>query len=470
MKKKIWIIPLVSIICFISLIYFGMAAYYGGFSNDISSHRFIFGTWVNGKYATGRTVSEMNEILTVGDDTGIFTIVDHNGEENYLPLSKLGYETDYTDTLNTMISGQNPFLWVKGIPMGMNYLTNPEYSYNLDLFKDSIRDTDIFSNSTNDVTTAVVEIRYDADRGFWLYEELDDTLNSIDTIGDIENAISAGETSYTVSEDNLIHRKVTKENYDTYDLWDKISEVQSTDISYDMGDKIIHVDASVISTWIVDDNGKILFDEDGNIAFRDKCLEEFVEKLAEEYDTYGKPRQFHATSGQTVTINTSYIGTHLNQKEEVKYLSEAVAERRVEEHIPSYLKTTGVRGVDDIGDTYIEVDKTNQMMYYYVKGQLFVSTPVVTGNVSTSHATPSMVCPIVSKERDRYLIGPGYCSFVHYWMHIHNGIGIHDAMWRDEFGGEIYKNSGSHGCINTPDDAMISIFENAEIGTVVFIF
>ena len=36
-----------------------------------------------------------------------------------------------------------------------------------------------------------------------------------------------------------------------------------------------------------------------------------------------------------------------------------------------------------------------------------------------------------------------------FYANLYN-IGIHDASWRDTFGGTIYKTSGSHGCINVP--------------------
>ena len=35
-------------------------------------------------------------------------------------------------------------------------------------------------------------------------------------------------------------------------------------------------------------------------------------------------------------------------------------------------------------------------------------------------------------------------------MPFNGGIGLHDASWRGSFGGTIYKNGGSHGCINLP--------------------
>ena len=57
-----------------------------------------------------------------------------------------------------------------------------------------------------------------------------------------------------------------------------------------------------------------------------------------------------------------------------------------------------------------------------------------------------------------------------YWMPVKGGIGLHDASWRKEFGGEIYKTNGSHGCINIPRDVMKEIYENFEVGTPVIMF
>lgn len=55
-------------------------------------------------------------------------------------------------------------------------------------------------------------------------------------------------------------------------------------------------------------------------------------------------------------------------------------------------------------------------------------------------------------------------------MPVKGGIGIHDADWRDEFGGEIYKTSGSHGCINVPPEIMPELYERTEVGMPVIMF
>ena len=129
-----------------------------------------------------------------------------------------------------------------------------------------------------------------------------------------------------------------------------------------------------------------------------------------------------------------------------------------------------MRGLDDIGGTYIEIDMTEQKMYYYVEGELSLETDVVTGHTGGGHGTPSGIYYVYAKERTRILRGPGYASFVKYWMPVRGGIGIHDANWRSVFGGTIYKTNGSHGCINTPTAVMTQLYDGAEIGTPVIMF
>lgn len=168
-------------------------------------------------------------------------------------------------------------------------------------------------------------------------------------------------------------------------------------------------------------------------------------------------------------------GTCLNQEKEVKWLLENFWENRQvrsepEYHIPSYSQEPFYRGLDDIGPTYIEIDMTTQHMYYYQEGELKLDTDIVTGNMARKMGTPEGINYVYNKQRNRVLRGPGYASPVKYWMPVKGGIGIHDASWRKEFGGEIYKKSGSHGCINTPTDVMSTLYDMVEVGTPVVMF
>ena len=117
----------------------------------------------------------------------------------------------------------------------------------------------------------------------------------------------------------------------------------------------------------------------------------------------------------------------------------------------------------------MEIDIPKQRMWFYKNGTLLVDTPVVTGNKGTAD-TPKGYFSVYSRARNTYLTGPGYSSFVQYWMAFSGGCGIHDASWRSTFGGNIYTYNGSHGCVNTPTAAVTKIYNNSAIGTPVIIY
>ena len=71
---------------------------------------------------------------------------------------------------------------------------------------------------------------------------------------------------------------------------------------------------------------------------------------------------------------------------------------------------------------------------------------------------------------DVFLTGPTWNDHVDYWMPFDGGIGLHDSSWRDEYGGDIYITDGSHGCINTPLEAIGIIYNNIWDGVPVIVY
>ena len=117
----------------------------------------------------------------------------------------------------------------------------------------------------------------------------------------------------------------------------------------------------------------------------------------------------------------------------------------------------------DIKDTYIEVDITNQKVTFYKDGERIVFTDVVTG-LPDGHQTITGLYYTYYKTTDIWLDGPDYHVFVKYWVSMTDLYGLHDASWRSNFGGDYYLYAGSHGCINTPEEAMKTIYDNVTDG------
>jgi len=59
---------------------------------------------------------------------------------------------------------------------------------------------------------------------------------------------------------------------------------------------------------------------------------------------------------------------------------------------------------------------------------------------------------------------------VKYWAPFNGGEGLHDAWWRENFGGDIWLYAGSHGCINVPAEVMPDVLANIEVGEAVVIY
>jgi len=55
-------------------------------------------------------------------------------------------------------------------------------------------------------------------------------------------------------------------------------------------------------------------------------------------------------------------------------------------------------------------------------------------------------------------------------MPYNGGEGLHDATWRTEFGKDIYKTNGSHGCVNLPLDIAKEIYDIVKVGTIVEVY
>jgi lipoprotein-anchoring transpeptidase ErfK/SrfK len=94
------------------------------------------------------------------------------------------------------------------------------------------------------------------------------------------------------------------------------------------------------------------------------------------------------------------------------------------------------------------------------------STPATTGAVALGLGTPVGTWQVVGKETNRYLSGPGYRNFVHYWVPFWGPYGFHDSTWQKmAYGSAGYRQHGSHGCVHLPMTAMKWFYKWARVGT-----
>ena len=126
-----------------------------------------------------------------------------------------------------------------------------------------------------------------------------------------------------------------------------------------------------------------------------------------------------------------------------------------------------------IGNSYIIVSLSHQSVWAYKGETRLVSAPVITGKPSANNATPRGLFYIQPfKQSPSVLIGPDYASPVSFWIpFVGNMIGLHDSPWQTHgYGGDIYLYYGSHGCVNTPYEAVRTLYYSYPVGTPVVVY
>lgn len=465
-KKLLTVLAILTFtpVCMILLIYFGLVWYYEG--------TYMNGITINEVYATGKTPEEMNEILLAKTDEASFTITDKFGKAYEIPIEDMDFTYTYLNELNKIKRGQNPLQWGLTLVNGENehHTIMPEGKCDTKALADYLMSMELLQNQA-DPDRIRVEIVKEKD-GYALVDETQNLLDKDAAVEAVEEAVLKGERYLNLEDAGCyIEVEYTKEMLHTLDIWEKVEKMQDARIVcrfYD-GDEVI--DASVICGWILlDEDGEFLLDDNGELMLDEEAVEKYVADLAKAHDSTEGPWIFNPTRGGTITIEKGNYGYKLNQKKQKEALIEQVYAHRSVEEDAIYSQRGWGSGKDDIGDTYIEVDMSEQTMYYYKDGELQLSTPVVTGNTGKGNGTPQRVCYVYYKQRNRTLIGEDYRTPVSYWMAVYGNIGIHDATWRGKFGGNIYKTNGSHGCINTPMKAVSQLYESVEEGTPVVMF
>jgi len=467
MKHKKLITWLSIILGLIVFIYVAVSFYF--------MDRFLPNTWIYGVYATGRSAEAVAAEANAGVRYPDIRIRWTDGSESVIDPASVDFNVDLSKGVYNIKARENAFLWPKAMLHSVYVGDEMVISYNSDKLRSEFEKLDVVRKEKED--TPVYKIVFDPVTGYGISDNHCGRINLDKVLAVLNQKLSEGTTLLILDDTFYLDEPYSNEEKALQAEWDELSGFLTTDLVYDMGAEKISFDPSVMSFLILSENGRPVRDDSGEYIIDDEAVEKWVDDLCTAYNTYGLDRQFEASNGKTVTIPAFYstYGTELDRNAELKYLNEMLRSDQLRDgeadiHIPRYTHEATFRGLNDIGDTYVEVDLSDQYMYYYKNGELIIETDIVSGDIPKGWTTPRGVFAINGKYTDTYLYGRDYIDFVSYWMPYFRGYGLHDSDWRDEWGGDIYTYDGSHGCINMCKDAARTVYENIEIGTPVVVY
>lgn len=457
-RKKLAII-LGSIFGVLIVVYVGIALYFG-------SH-FMFYTKINGTDFSMKNVAEVEKYMEQQVDDYVLTLKESDGDVEKID----GRDIDLTyvpgDELKKYVEEQKNFLWITSLwdhpkieaAVGVKYDETKlsKVTEALECLKKENQTASVnahpeFKETQFEVVPEVVGTQIDTKK----FDE------------QIKKALDGFQPELDLLESGCyILPKFVSDSEEVIKAAENMNSYLGAEITYDFNPNTEVVNSEVIAQWItVNDNMEVTFNE--------KAVKEYIEGLAEKYNTRGKPRKFTTATGNTVTVEGGVYGWKINQKEEYKLLTANIEKGEKVKREPAYSHRAASHGAMDVGDTYAEVDLSNQKAYFIKDGQVVLSSDVVTGNPNRGNATPQGTYTLTYKTRNAVLRGEkrpdgtySYESPVAYWMPFNGGIGFHDAPWQSSFGGSRYKSHGSHGCINMPTQKAKEMYNLISDGTPV---
>ena len=374
-------------------------------------------------------------------------------------------------------AAQNPFLWIIG-KLGYKKEYTVASATEYDEKKLSAKITSLNeADAEKQISPTNAQIILKNDNTFEIIPETYGT--ALDTEGLIKlanKAVKSSTEEVNVAEDEELYEQpvVMATDEGLVNQEEALNTFLNTEITYQLpGGETRVLGRDTTSQWVsLQDNGYYYIDE---AAIAD-CAAKYAAGLAGEFNVLRDTRDFESTNAGVIQVDCDLYGRVIDEEEEAAKITEELLSYTSETREPIYSMNNLERD-PRLGGTYVEVDKCDQTVYYYENYELQMASECVTGTeTSPSRYTPTGIYSIYMMERGRTLRGAqqadgsyAYSSYVNYWMAFNGGIGLHDATWRDDFGGSIYWYSGSHGCVNLPYWAAQELYSMVDIGTTVIV-
>lgn len=455
-KQRIILFSGIGVLVFLMAVYFGFVLFF-------QSH-FLFGTTVNGVKCSGKSIEKAESSIEKQVGSFVMNLEGRDGYKETISGADIDLQVSFDGELETVMKKQNAFGWIGAV------FSKPERSIERAISFDEEALEDIFENLECFQQTEVVEpVSATLEYKDGSYEIVKEVLgNRIDKEG-FKKAL--WDAVYDMVVDFVMEERgcyvlpaVTSDSEKLLTAKENMEKYLKVKITYLFGESTEKVTESEISQWM-------FLNEDGTVGFDEAKVREYIDVLGDRYNTYGKPHSFKTSyDGQVVEVTKGHYGWRMNREDETLALIEDIKAGEDKEKEPLWLQKAQVHGESDIGGTYVEVNLTAQHVWFYKDGVLLIDSGCVTGKVSRGWNTPEGIDGITYKDKDAVLRGDNYATPVTYWMPFNGNVGLHDATWRNKFGGSIYKNSGSHGCVNLPYKTAKTIFENVEAGIPVIVY
>ena len=436
----------------------GAAAYW--YTRGIKKYTGVYlpGTQINGKDVSMTTPESVEEWLKSEAVKGEIVIHEKDGAEETIARKDIISKVELDIEPASLISEEELKKWPLSIRETRYYNIATAAAFDEELIRKAV-------SGLHALDPKNMELPEDAyfaktENGYGVVPEKEGSLLNKDKVMEaVKAAIEDGTYETDLAANGCyVEPEIRQDDPSFAPMLAELDKVKNMSVTIDLVEATEVIDYSVIEPWLIWDGSTFSIDESQILPY--------VEELDKKYRTYQTQRYFVTHSGEKIIVGGGGGDTY----------GFWMDTSRMAERIRNTLLTWEPQTIDtawkvnaltrdqengDIGGTYIEVSIKEQHLWLYKGYELVFDSDVVTGKYSEEkRRTPTGVFCILRKLRDYTMSGTYGSQFCHYFLNFDwTGCAIHDASWRSSFGGDIYLDSGSHGCVNMPPEKAKELFD-----------
>lgn len=467
--------PVLAVLLILAVVYF----------IGVGIFNFVFypGTILNGEDVSLRPASEVGDEHTTANGSRTFQMTLGDDFAGTLTGQQLELQIDGNAFAHEALAAQNPWAWPVSLAGGHQIEVEEPATYDKAACEEAVT---ALVDQHNAGATAPVDATVAFDASVGAYQVVPsvagNTLDAATVIGQVEAALDAGDEAVELTEDCYVRPKVTEDAPELTSAVQKVNGLLgATQTLTIAGSKVGEVTGEQIGGWVT-------LADDLSVSVDTDAISEWARgDLSQSLDTIGSRRTYQTPEGETFTVTGGTYGWNINGAELAKTIAANIQAGTASSiEVPMKQKgETYAQGTADWGSRWVDVNLSTQHAKFYDAGQVIWESDFVSGNTSEDHGTPTGVYSITKYMTSKAETGkqvklvspykdengnPTYTSYVDYWMpFIDNMVAFHDAPWRSEFGGTIYQEKGSHGCVNLPVDKAAALYGLINKGDVVVV-
>lgn len=456
-RKKVLLSILIGTVSVVLLGYLGISLYY--------RKHFYPNTFINGINVSGKTAEEIKQETEAEMEKYQLAIGGREKLTGIIYSTDIGLKQKWDGSVEAFLNTQTGFQWIKAL-FKTNDLNNRSIiQFDEHKLVEQIKKLSLLDPEKQKQPVNAYISEYMPDQGYSIVPEENGNVIREDAFLEIvETSILALDEMVDVSAMDCYEKPEILEDDATLQATvETLNKYCEAEITYEIGSDIEVLDANTFHEWL-------RISETGEVSIDEESLRAYVSGMAKKYNTCYSPKKLQTSYGKEVKFASSQYGWWMNQPAEREMIAQEIKDGSKVVRDFNYSIKGASRGETDYGNSYVEINLTAQHLFLYVDGEKILESDFVSGKVSNGNSTPTGVFGLTYKEREAVLRGEDYETPVDYWMPFNGNVGMHDATWRNRFGGSIYKTGGSHGCINLPHDKAGKIYEYMYKNFPVFVY